>query len=46
MCGHRECDTDQSFAAGRPYIAPGEAAAEAALPEITALLPWLRPAKP
>lgn len=33
----------QSFAAGRPYIAPGEAAAEAALPEITALLPWLRP---
>jgi NTE family protein len=33
----------QSFNAGRPYIAPGEAAAEAALPEITALLPWLRP---
>ncbi len=33
----------QSFAAGRPYIAPGEAAAEAALPEITAVLPWLRP---
>ncbi len=33
----------QSFAAGRPYIAPGEVAAEAALPEITALLPWLRP---
>jgi NTE family protein len=33
----------QSFAAGRPYIAPGEAAAEAALPEIQALLPWLRP---
>jgi NTE family protein len=36
----------QSFAAGRPYIAPGEAAAEAALPEIMSLLPWLRPAKP
>lgn len=31
-----------SFAQGRPYIAPGEAAAEAALPEIAAALPWLR----
>jgi NTE family protein len=32
----------QSFHQGRPYIAPGEAAAEAALPAITARLPWLR----
>jgi NTE family protein len=32
----------QSFAKGRPYIAPGEVAAEAALPEIAATLPWLR----
>jgi NTE family protein len=31
-----------SFNLGRPYIAPGEAAAEAALPEIAAVLPWLR----
>jgi NTE family protein len=33
----------QSFHRGRPYIAPGEAAAEAALPDIAACLPWLRP---
>jgi NTE family protein len=32
----------QSFARGRPYIAPGEAAAEAALPAIAERLPWLR----
>ena len=32
----------QSFAKGRPFIAPGEAAAEAALPQIAATLPWLR----
>jgi NTE family protein len=32
----------QSFHQGRPYIAPGEEAAEAALPRITASLPWLR----
>jgi NTE family protein len=32
----------QSFHQGRPYIAPGEEAAEAALPHITATLPWLR----
>lgn len=30
-----------SFNEGRPYIAPGEAAAEAALPAIVATLPWL-----
>jgi NTE family protein len=32
----------QSFHQGRPYIRPGEAAAEAALPHIAASLPWLR----
>ena len=32
-----------AFHQGRPYIAPGEIAAEAALPQITAALPWLRP---
>jgi NTE family protein len=32
----------QSFSQGRPYIAPGERAAEAALPSIAASLPWLR----
>ena len=32
----------QSFHQGRPYIAPGEDAAEAALPSIAASLPWLR----
>jgi NTE family protein len=32
----------QSFHEGRPYIAPGEAAAEAAIPDIAARLPWLR----
>jgi NTE family protein len=32
----------QSFTEGRPYIAPGEAAAEAALPAIADRLPWLR----
>jgi NTE family protein len=32
----------QSFNRGRPYIAPGAEAAEAALPAITASLPWLR----
>lgn len=32
----------QSFNLGRPYIAAGEEAAEAALPEIVASLPWLR----
>lgn len=31
----------QSFHQGRPYIAPGEAAAEAALPRIAAALPWI-----
>ena len=35
----------QSFDQGRPYIAPGEAAAEAALPDIAAALPWLRAQK-
>ena len=30
-----------SFREGRPYIAPGEAAAETALPHIAAALPWL-----
>jgi len=32
----------QSFHQGRPYIAPGEDAAEAALPLMAACLPWLR----
>jgi NTE family protein len=32
----------QSFNRGRPYIASGEHAAEAVLPEITTALPWLR----
>jgi NTE family protein len=32
----------QSFHQGRPYIAPGEDAAQAALPRIAASLPWLR----
>jgi NTE family protein len=36
----------QSFARGRPYIAPGEAAAEAAMPAIAERLPWLRGAWP
>ena len=31
-----------AFSEGRPYIAPGEAAAEAALPALSAALPWLR----
>jgi hypothetical protein len=31
-----------SFSKGRPYIASGEAAAEAAVPQIAAVLPWLR----
>jgi NTE family protein len=33
----------QSFSKGRPYIAPGAAAAEAALPALREALPWLRP---
>lgn len=33
----------QSFREGRPYIAPGEAAAEAALPDIAAALPGSDP---
>lgn len=32
----------QSFNRGRPYIATGREAAEAALPDIQAALPWLR----
>jgi NTE family protein len=32
----------RNFGLGRRYIAAGEAAAEAALPRIAALLPWLR----
>ncbi|MFN8534513.1 MAG: patatin-like phospholipase family protein [Dehalococcoidia bacterium] len=32
----------RSFSQGRPYIAPGEAAAESALPRMRAALPWLR----
>ena len=31
------------FREGRPYIAVGEAAVEAALPRLAAALPWLRP---
>jgi NTE family protein len=33
-----------TFHKGRPYVEPGERAAEAALPRISAALPWLRPA--
>jgi predicted acylesterase/phospholipase RssA len=33
----------RSFHQGRPFIAPGEAAAEDALPRLSAALPWLRP---
>jgi hypothetical protein len=31
----------RDFAAGRMFIADGTAAAEAALPRVTAALPWL-----